>query len=371
MRSRADGNPQTKTRDCANRLRYIPGAIVRGHKVGSGRTTRDPVRHHYTPRFYLAGFVDEEGLVCAYEKGKPGGFRGSPKNVGLETNFYTVATHDNPKNTAIVEGLMTIVDDKAAPILAKLVHHETISVQEKLDFSFFMAFMYLRVPAFREFSQQTREGIWKRSMRALASDDEAFAAHVRSLEDAKGETMPDEIRKEIRRMYVDENSYSVTWDKEHHLAHLTQADELGKSMLLMRWSLHEAPKDKHFITSDNPFLMVSSDDPNLISGLRKTDVSVTFPLNRSILLEATWQPEAVTYDQVPESAVTTFNRRSIRAASRFVFASYRSKPLDRLVQQGIGTAPRAVFTTFHDPDTNTLLIHQRLAFGDRANRSTK
>jgi hypothetical protein len=116
--------------------------------------------------------------------------------------------------------------------------------------------------------------------------------------------------------------------------------------------------------------MVSSDDPNLISGLRKTDVSVTFPLNRSFLLEATWQPEAVTYDKVPESAVTTFNRRSIRAASRFVFASYRSKPLDRLVQQGIGTAPRPVFTTFHNPDTNTSLIHQRLAFGDRANPST-
>jgi hypothetical protein len=113
----------------------------------------------------LAGFVDEGGLVCVYEKGKPGGFRAAPHNTGLEKDFYTVETHEKPRDSAIVEKLMGTVDDLAAPILRKLLCQEPIAPQERADFAYFIAFMYLRVPAFREISQQVamqlrEHGLW-------------------------------------------------------------------------------------------------------------------------------------------------------------------------------------------------------------------
>jgi uncharacterized protein DUF4238 len=321
----------------------------------------DPVRHHYAPRFYLGGFTDEDGLVCVYEKGRPGGFRAAPHNTGLEKDFYTVETQEKPRDSALVEKLMATIDDLAAPILRKLVNQEPITAQDRSDFSYFMAFMYLRVPAFRELSQQIREAFTKESHRIIASEGEWFDSLVRYAEEQVGEPMPDDIREEIRQMSLD-GSYSLTWGKEHHISHITQAEDWSKTIHQMRWTLHESPKDKPFVTCDNPFLMVSSRDPNRISGLRKRDVSLTFPLHRTLLLEATWTP-IEGYVKAPASLVKAYNRRTIRASTRFVFASYRSMSLDRTVQQHIGTSPRVEFETFHKPGSDEAYHHHRIVFG--------
>jgi Protein of unknown function (DUF4238) len=191
-----------------------------------------------------------------------------------------VETDEKPRDSALVENLMTRVDNRAAPVLAKLVRKEQITPQERLDFAYFVAFMYLRVPAFRDFSQQMRETMMKQSFKAATLDDEWFDDLVRWMEESKGEKMPDDVREEIRQMYLDEDSYSLTWGKEHAISHLPQADDWSQTIARMRWTLHQAPEHKPFVTSDNPFVMVSAIDPNQISGLRKRDVSLTFPLHR-------------------------------------------------------------------------------------------
>jgi hypothetical protein len=296
-----------------------------------------------------------------YEKGKPGGFRAAPHNTGLEKDFYTVETQEKPRDSALVEKLMGTVDDLAAPVLRKLVGQESITPQERADFAYFIAFMYLRVPAFREISQQMREGYTKESQRVIASEDEWFESRVRYAEQQVGEPMPDDVREEIRQMSLD-GTYSLTWGKEHHISHITQAEEWSKTIQQMRWAFHQAPKDKPFVTCDNPFLMVSSRDANRISGLHKRDVSLTFPLHRSLLLEATWTPVSG-YARAAASLVTVLNRRTIRASTRFVFASYRSTSLDRTVQQHVGTSPRVEFQTFHKPGSDEAYHHHRIVFG--------
>jgi hypothetical protein len=85
-------------------------------------------------------------------------------------------------------------------------------------------------------------------------------------------------------------------------------------------------------------------DPNRISGLRKRDESLTFPLHRSLLLEATWTQRSG-YTKAPVSLVTAFNRRTARAATRFIFASFQSASS----KKHIGTAPRVEIQTFHKP----------------------
>jgi Protein of unknown function (DUF4238) len=223
--------------------------------------------------------------------------------------------------------------------------------------------MYLRVPAFRDFNQQMRETMMKQSFKTAASDDEWFDDLVRWMEEAKGEKMPDDVREEIRQMYLDE-SYSLTWGKQHALSHLPQANDWSLTIQRMRWTLHEAPKHRLFLTSDNPFVMVSGLDPYQISGLRKPDVSLTFPLHRSLLLEATWNDDnSIIYVKASESLVTAFNRRTIRAATSFVFASHQSKPLDRIVQQHVDTAPRVEFSALRHPAGKGAYFYHRIVFG--------
>lgn len=322
-------------------------------------------RHHFVPRFVLNGFAREDGRVCVYEKGRPGPRWVGTRDAGVSRDFYTVDTMERERNHQIIEDLMAKVDGLGSNGLRKLLQQEPLGAQERADFAYFLAMAYLRVPAFRDFNQHMMEGFYKHSFAGVAQDDEWFTDLTRWMELNQGEQMPDDVREDIRRMYLDQ-SYSLTFHPEDHLRLLPLAADWSLSIQRMGWELLEAPKRRAFVTSDNPLVMVNCKVPNRVGALRNPDVSVSYALSRRILLVATWAGSAVARRRAKDSEVSQFNRWAVRAASRFVYASYESRPLDRLVQDHIGTAPRLKFSTFRKAGTGSkeVLVHNRVVFGE-------
>jgi len=60
----------------------------------------DPKLHHYVPRFYLNGSLNEEQRLWVYNKAHDKIFQTAPKNIAAETQFYrlppSIAGHGDP-----------------------------------------------------------------------------------------------------------------------------------------------------------------------------------------------------------------------------------------------------------------------------------
>jgi hypothetical protein len=292
-------------------------------------------RHHYIPEFYTKGFLDSAGAIYVYEKGKPGPRPSSPKNVGVETHFYTADTIDGARDSDLIEDFMAAADDPASTVLQRIVTRLPLSTQDKTDFAYFMALMHLRVPAFRVLNQELREQTHKQEQKLIASDPEWFDLITDDIEETTGEQFSEEDRELIRQVLLEE-SYTVTFHPEDHMRMITVANDVYPTLVRMRWTFCEVPDGHHAITSDNPMVYL---DPTRehgaesLGGLSRPTSEVTFPLTRGLYLRASWDGPDLTYVHAPRSSVKDWNRRVIRFASRYVFAHIDSGALQNKVQK--------------------------------------
>jgi len=74
-------------------------------------------------------------------------------------------------------------------------------------------------------------------------------------------------------------------------------------------------------------------------GLANKNVEVTLPLSSEVALFSSRQGHSG-YAQGKNAYVKDINKRTILAASRFVFVSEKSDTINKLVQKCIGSAPR-------------------------------
>ena len=62
-------------------------------------------KHHFIPKFYLSGFVNQQGMIWAYSKAEPKKppHCSKPENTAFERNFYAIQRDDGSLNSNIVE----------------------------------------------------------------------------------------------------------------------------------------------------------------------------------------------------------------------------------------------------------------------------
>ena len=80
----------------------------------------DPIRHHYSPQFYLRQWAGVDGRLFRYHRPYDHTVvsKRSPEHTGFEDYLYTVEHGDDPQ--IIEKGFFSNVDNYSAPILEAL-----------------------------------------------------------------------------------------------------------------------------------------------------------------------------------------------------------------------------------------------------------
>lgn len=113
------------------------------------------MKSHYVPKMYLKGWqtVHEkrEGQICVYEKrGKPA-FKSIRRQVGFLPDYYTEEAE---------EWIAREIENKTAPLFAKMREETALTTAEKIQFSRFIFVLWFRVPySINGFYKEIREKI--------------------------------------------------------------------------------------------------------------------------------------------------------------------------------------------------------------------
>lgn len=104
---------------------------------------------HYIPRMYLKRFVDDMGRLWVLERGNKPRASGA-KDEAHRHDFYTFDDAGTRNETA--EQVLSVVESRVSPILKGLAHPQfRMTAEQVASLYLFVALMFVRVPAWREF----------------------------------------------------------------------------------------------------------------------------------------------------------------------------------------------------------------------------
>jgi Protein of unknown function (DUF4238) len=288
---------------------------------------------HYIPKFYLKGFTDEQGKLWVCEKFKP--IRDSkPKLEAHRPDYYTHAEQGERDETA--ENILKQAESRAAPIVRKLANPQYKLTPENAGrVVIFIAFMFARVPSWREHldnvaAQIARDGIVK-----TANDKEKFYRTWAELEKENGKPLgmePEKLRQYILKGEYDLKQGSTGFNLG---AMFTSAFSAVRKLATMGYQALYAPEGSVFLTSDSPVFTLQPDGKGQATigvGFGWENVEVYFPLNKRacFMMKKGIQPQG----QIIEAGrVDLINKVTMASTAQYLYSSQGFRKIARLFDE--------------------------------------
>ncbi len=289
-------------------------------------------RHHFVPRFYLERFTNASSQkLCTYDM-KNGTHRFTrPEQTGFEGYFYTFTNADGSCDHTIEE-LLADFESKAAPVFDRLIQSVQLKVEDRLNFSSFLALMYVRTHAFRRIYAEAMIGQLLLMNRFVADHPEAFEASMQEYEACHG-VMTEKERDDLRDGMRHPEYFTYSVDSEWTLSALSMANEFSEIFSSMDWTILINLSDLPLITSDNPVI-------HGIAGKRQHSIyrggfldnrsEITFPLTPEYILLMHWNRDRYKRDVITAPQVEECNRMRAKYAERFLFSTDYSHYVNEL-----------------------------------------
>lgn len=241
----------------------------------------DAKAQHYIPRFYLKGFTDKQGTLWVCEKFKP--IRASkPKEEAHRPDYYTHSERGHRDETA--EDALETIESKAAPIVRKLANPQYVLMPENAaHVIMFVAFMFARVPSWRENLDDLAARLAMKRLQEAASDRERFHQTCIELENAKGKSLDvdfEQLRQNILDKKFDIKQGSVAFNLG---SMFLSGFDIAKQLATMGYQALCAPEGKFFVTSDAPVYTLQPDGQGQATigmGFGHPNIEVYFPLHK-------------------------------------------------------------------------------------------
>lgn len=268
---------------------------------------KPPRKHHYLPRFYLAGFASHSTL-WVYEKGRL--VRGSkPEAEGCQKDFY--AFEENGIKNFKFEKWFADLEHTLAQVIRDVTSSKREPTEEeRTRLALFMGTMYTRTPLGRRLSDEKFGPATSRVMKEVAADPDEFRKHYFSMDTDS----PDpEIAEEVRQGILAGRSDALEELPEFKLESIIEVGEsVAKVLLQMGWRFVYAPDSHQFITSDNPLVCEVSEpgskEIHFRCGVNLPNAAVWFPLTQNIciLMQKGLKPGLAT---APGATIRGMNKR--------------------------------------------------------------
>jgi hypothetical protein len=289
---------------------------------------------HYIPRFYLKGFTDKVGALWVYEKFKP--LRMSkPKHEAHRPDYYTHAEEGERDETA--EDMLKKVESQVAPIILKLANPQYMLTPKTAgDIVLFVAFMFTRVPSWREHLDRITIQISRAKHLDTARDKQKFYKLCSDMEKSTGKPLGMDYEK--LRQYVLKGEYEFAQTSKAFNLGAMFTSALSVIEQLMDYNGYQilyAPRGKFFMSSDSPVYILQPDgngEATIGMGFGWPGVEVYCPLNKRACLRMKkgLQPKSVF---IMEGHADQINRVIMATATRYLYSCERYKRIERLFNE--------------------------------------
>jgi uncharacterized protein DUF4238 len=298
-----------------------------------------PKLHHHLPQSYQQGFC-LEGRLWVFDRVTGKFRRDQPKNIAAITNDYTIYRDGGTKDTR-VEKFFAQLDGAGVPIIRKLRTRELLSGDERLTFSWYLAFLVARVPRFKRWINEHE------TARRKLFDREHLKS-PRQLQDVIDRSgLPDDVRAEADANLMFEmltsEEYAVSVGHNYGVRLLMEAGiDLMPRIHDLCWLVCHASEESQFIASDNPVV----EDP---SGRM---VACPIASDTALMMMPSPSDKLFNYDKdTPSDIVHLTNVATAKASERLVLARDEDY-LRRVVREaGIEGEPPAEFVDIGPPPT--------------------
>ena len=219
-------------------------------------------RHHYVPRFLLAGFTPwgrKSDKLWSFDRERTKPEHRTTKAVAYEEDYYAVDVPGQPKD--LIEPYFSKVETIAAPIIRDIVANRAIPAGTDYDnLMYFLGLMNGRSPAFRDALVGFQEESWHNRVKILASSRENYEAGLRGFPADKKKPTFEMIRKwAAEDKFVEVANPSAMHAQE---AMLGLDNENLRLLGSRNWTLLFAPDGGvQFVCSDNPISIRDSGAP--------------------------------------------------------------------------------------------------------------
>lgn len=322
------------------RWTHLPaaGCLVQSYLRGSGGMTvpRHARRHHYVPRFYLAGFTRSgraNDRLWVHDLQRLKRWRATPSSTGFQTDYYAVNTGVLPADA--MEKALSDIERQAAPVIADVVERQELPGDKDMQVLLaFAAHLAARGPRSREAYVQSEDKIAKaRILRALRTPGlwESFLAKTqKEWQDTQSLTSPENLERCIK-----EDLIRADVPQALKLKSMSDMQELlFRHFMQMPWALRAAGQ-ANLVSCDSPVSLFSDLPPPLPAQpqIHPGSVVVCVPLCGKLALvsrpEAAWPVEEATIEET-----AWINTATCLSAARYVYSATKRF----VVQRRDGTA---------------------------------
>lgn len=287
---------------------------------GKGLGMVKPRKHHFVPRFYLAGFCPADSEMLAIYDRVRNQFRTQrPSEVAHRRDYYAYEDDQGNKSFDIEDGLGQ-VETAASAVIQKIDAGQEISEDDRETLAIYVGYQYTRTPVFQHmfdslYSQRTT----KISKAGGAEDIDAVKA---ALEQAGvppgmlGQAAVVDFAKAL----------NVEPDRVLSLgAMLRLAPRFAFVFKQMNWTVWRCQSEKtSFVTTDNPFCMVPTKplDGGVYkgAGMMSADTVNILPLSKSSCLALSVIGKPFAYRPLENDVVRRVNLSVTVRCQEFVFA---------------------------------------------------
>jgi len=298
-------------------------------------------RHHYIPVFYLKGFTNKDGYLYIYDKDDKPVFESSPEGIAYENHYFSFLTPEGEKDSETVENNIMSLEGEFAKVLKKIQKEDTLSINDRIVFSLFVASMMVRVPNMRENIRKSTGEMIKHISVFMTSHKDKFERMMERYERDTGKEIGMNV-EELRQWMRNSDNYNVTVDKQYATAMaLSLLESFAKVFFQMKWAFLKATDDYKYLTGDNPLKYIDpTHNPRSYYGvgLANKNIEVSLPLSKEVCAFGSWKHREG-FLQANNQHVKHLNRMTVMASVKFVFADRRSSDIDKLVKKYKGSHP--------------------------------
>ena len=272
----------------------------------------EPIRHHYSPQFYLRQWVGPDGRLFRYYRpyDKVVVSDTTPEYTGYKKYLYTVNSPDDPQ--IIEKRFFSPLDNYAAPILERLnqpgprlaiVRRQDLDDTQRSDWTRFIQSLHLRCP----YSLTEIDTVFSRGLRENM-EREHGAAYRASKLPGDPDSVYDCAVADAPGLFADAHKGLLT--------ELINLQPLGQYIVNMTWAVINVSDAPHqLLTSDRPYILERGlMDPFCILGLPISPTRIFLATNNTDELQKL-------NHQPSEDIVRKANNLVVRLAVQNVYGS--------------------------------------------------
>jgi len=246
----------------------------------SGTANREPRRHHYVPRCWLAGFTDtgeKDGTLWVTDFKRKKQRDANPASVGFINDFYRLS--EPSPDPVVVEKFFATLEEQVGPLLKSIDRERRRPTGGDLDVLLeFMAYQWVRVPRFRPFAFQVMERVTKEKLGEQLRSEDTWLATLK-----KTNTDPARPGADYEGMkrFFESGEWNITVETDWYMQRaFRDANGVLESLRKRHWGVSFTQKGR-LIASDNPIVLEG--DKGQMIGFKNAEF-ILYPLSRHAFL---------------------------------------------------------------------------------------